>query len=145
MYKYPCKDEFHSVAVMQTMESMTTQHRGAKVHMFNEDHQFTGAVQPACAVVSGSLSYRLPRVQDENDPYSDLREHNNSIRWYSRVGTQEEQAEAVTAVVIPDLLKNNITDVTILLALEEQILSRLDWTDTFPLLVKTLKKVLMVN
>ena len=64
-------ESFTFVAAMRTMESVTTQHNGAKVHMFNEKHNFSGTVQPACAVVSGSLSYRLPRVQDENNPYSD--------------------------------------------------------------------------
>ena len=55
--KNPRNDEFHPVTVMRTMQRETTQHKGAKVHMFNKDHLFLSAVQPAaCAVVSGSLA-----------------------------------------------------------------------------------------
>ena len=127
------------------MERDDVAHKGTKVFIFREESQFSTAMQPACAVIGGSLIYRLPRVQDENATFADQQGHNKSIRWFSRTGSQLEQANAVTEVVIPELVKQNITNVTIVLAPEEQSLNCLNWEDTFPLLMTTLEKVLLVN
>ena len=120
-------------------------YKGTKVFIFREEDQFNAAVQPVCAVIGGSLMYRLPRVQDENATFTDQEGQDESIRWFSRTGPQLEKANAVAEVVIPHLVKENATNVTIVLALEEQSLNSLNWEDTFPLLMITLEKVLLVN
>ena len=133
------------VAVLRSMEQEQAIHKGTKVFIFREEDQFEDAVQPDCAVMGGNLMYRLPRVQDQNATFQDQAGHRGSIRWFSRTGTQLEQANAVTEVVIPHLIRENATNVTILLVLEEQSLSGLSWEDTFPLLVGTLEKVMAIN
>ena len=47
--------------------------------------------------------------------------------------------------MIPDLRKEKSTNVVIVLALEEQNLQNLHCEDTFPLLVTTLERVMLVN
>ena len=127
------------------MEQETVPHRGVKVYIFREEDQFTDAVQPACAVMGGNMMYRLPRVQDQDEMFRDQLGHTKSIRWFSRTGSQLEQASAVTEVVIPHMVKENVTNMTILLVLEEQNINNLNWEDTFPLLVGTLEKVETIN
>ena len=133
------------VAVLRSMEQEQAIHKGVKVFIFREEDQFENAVQASCAVMGGNLMYRLPRVQDQNATFQDQAGHHGSIRWLSRMGTQLEQANAVTEIVIPHLVKENATNVTILLVLEEQSLNGLSWEDTFPLLVGTLEKVMTIN
>ena len=114
------------------MEQEEVIHKGTKVFISREEDQYDEAVQPSCAAMGGNLMYRLPRVQDQNATFKDQEGHPESIRWFSRTGSQLEQANAVTEVVIPYLIKENSTNVTILLVLEEQSLSGLSWEDTFP-------------
>ena len=130
---------------MWLMQSETTQHGGAKVHAFNKDENFNLPVQVGCVFVGGSLAFRLPKVYNINDPTEDMQNHYCSIRYYSRVGTQKEQADAISAVVIPDLIARNITQVPIIFAPEEAVLSSLEWTETFPMLMDTLERVLITN
>ena len=120
-------------------------HNLGNIHRFWEEDQFEGAVQPACVVMSGALTYRLPRVQDANDMYNEQAGRRASIHWYSRTGTQRGQANAILKVVLPDLAQDNISKAVILLALEEQNLRELDWQETFPLLVTTLERVMVYN
>ena len=128
------------------MEFLVRPHEGGQLYRFNEDTQFQRPVQPSCVFVSGGLAFRLPRVQDPSKLYQDItNEDTSSVLWYSRTGTQAEQAAAVLEVIIPDLLQLNIRNATIILALEEQHLKDLDWEDTFPLLVRTLEKVEVIN
>ena len=133
------------VAVLRTMEQEVVVHKGVKVYIFREEDQFSDAVQPDCAVMGGSMMYRFPRAQDPDAMFKDQAGHRVSIRWFSRTGTQLEQAKAVTDVVIPHLIKENVTDVTILLVLEEASLNGHNWEDTFPLLVTTLEEVERIN
>ena len=101
-------------------------HNSGQVFIFREEMQFQRPVQAGCAVVAGPLTITLPRAKDGINSTIDDPESNTSIRWYSRTGPQAEQAEAVLDVVIPDLIKENSTDVMIVLALEEFHLEDLD-------------------
>ena len=76
-------------------------HKGTKVFIFIEEDKFDAAEQHVFAVMGGSLMYRLPRVQDPNATFTDQEGHEESIRWFSRTGSQLEQANTVEEVVIP--------------------------------------------
>ena len=128
------------------MEFIVRPHGGGQIYRFREETHFRVPVQTNCAFLSGGLTFRLPRVQDTTNLYQDITEQDTSaIMWYSRTGTQAEQADAVLEVVIPDLLHHNIRSATIILALEEQHLKDLDWEDTFSLLINTLERVEALN
>ena len=55
------------------MDHDIREHRGGSIYRFWEEEQFKGAVQPACAVMSGGLTFRLPRIQDKTNLYRDTK------------------------------------------------------------------------
>ena len=130
---------------MRLTQSEPLEHGAARVHAFSEDQYFNIPVQVGCVFVGGSLAYRISKVYNINDPTEDMEGQMMSIRYYSRVGTQKEQADAIITVVIPNLISHNITQVPIIFAPEEAVLPSLEWTETFPMLMDTLERVLVIN
>ena len=116
---------------MRMTQSEPLQHGAVRVHAFSEDQYFNLPVQVGSVFVGGSLAFRISKVFNINDPTEDMENHYSSIRYYSRVGTQKEQADAIFMVVIPDLVARNITQVPIIFAPEEAVLTSLVWTETF--------------
>ena len=110
---------------MRLTQSEPLQHGAAKVHAFSEDQYFNVPVQVGCVFVGGSLAYRISKVYNINNPTEDMEDQMMSIRYYSRVGTQKEQADAIFMVMIPDLVSRNITQVPIIFAPEEAVASML--------------------
>ena len=127
------------------MDPDSRPHRDGTIYRFREEPFFKHLVQPVGVMLSGPLTYRLPRAHDNNNPDGDMTDHTGSIIWYSRTGTQWDQAEAVFEVVIPDLIRENIRDCMIILALEDHNLQTLNWTETFLLLVQTAERVELFN
>ena len=100
---------FFFVAVLHDMEFTVRDNNSGKFYMFLEEAAYKKAIQPKFAVVGGGITFRLPRVQDAANTYSDIdKDEPGSIRWYSRTGSQIDQAEMVLDMVAHDLLKENI-------------------------------------
>ena len=137
--------DVYYVAVLAKLDYEVVPHNNGQVFIFREEAQFNKPVQTGCAVLAGPLTITLPRAKDGTNSTVDDPDATSSIRWYSRTGPQAQQAEAIVDVVILDLVKENSTDVIIVLALEERNLEDLDWGDTFPLLIATLEKVMLAN
>ena len=122
-------------------------HGDGTIYTFREESLFIDPVQPVCAMISGPLTFRLPKAYDNDNPDGDINSSKNSesIIWYSRSGRQWDQAEAVLDIVIPDLIRENVRECVIILALEDHNLKELNWAETFLLLVQTAERVELIN